>query len=300
MGIKLTTLDVGAGTCHVLQIEEHTTWLIDCGAEQGMDLGERLIQMGVKAVDWLILTNEDEDHLRGLQSLHRHGLAPRSWRHNPTIAWEGWVQAKGGEPRLTDSMETWARMQRDGIPKAEGPRAAGVTLRSIHNPWNGQNDGLNNASLVVQLSIGWDRIIICGDMEVTGWKALKQSARGGELEEWLGSATIWVAAHHGRHNGYWGEGMARTAPDIVIISDKSIVHTTQEDMASMYGTRCKGAKIMSRSEGISSIFGDNQRKVLTTRNDGDIEICWQRTLGVQRGLADVLGKGMMHRTIWIR
>ena len=84
---------------------------------------------------------------------------------------------------------------------------------------------------------------------------------------------MFIASHHGRVNGYHADVFAggRCSPAVVIISDKSIVHGTQENAATRYGRHALGVTI-----------GGQPRKVLSTRNDGHIRFSFN-----QHGLAQV-------------
>jgi beta-lactamase superfamily II metal-dependent hydrolase len=71
------------------------------------------------------------------------------------------------------------------------------------------------------------------------------------------NATVLLAPHHGR-TGEFCEGFFRIVnPILSVISDKEIVHLTQEESSSLYKGR--GVKL----------YGQD-RYVLTTRNDGNI------------------------------
>jgi hypothetical protein len=84
----------------------------------------------------------------------------------------------------------------------------------------------------------------------------------------VGSLDVLVASHHGRENGIcedmfdvWGCG-----PKLVVISDDYKQYDTQET-AAYYGTKCAGI------QGFRGLPG--ARKVITTRNDGDITFTFQ-------------------------
>ncbi|HEX7028614.1 MAG TPA: hypothetical protein VF268_15335, partial [Gammaproteobacteria bacterium] len=76
----------------------------------------------------------------------------------------------------------------------------------------------------------------------------------------LRRVNIFVASHHGRVSGYCESVFDCCKPDIVIISDKEIIHETQKQM---YAKHAKGLLWNG---------GPEKRYVLTTRSDGMITI----------------------------
>lgn len=69
-----------------------------------------------------------------------------------------------------------------------------------------------------------------------------------------------MASHHGRETGYREEVFDYCSPDIIIISDKEIVHETQKQNYTRHAS------------GILWNGGPERRYVLTTRSDGMITI----------------------------
>ncbi len=70
---------------------------------------------------------------------------------------------------------------------------------------------------------------------------------------------MFVASHHGRRNGFCADVFGYCKPELIVFSDSSIVHDTQQT-AGLYRPYTGGV-----------MFGDNvKRHVLTTRNNGNI------------------------------
>jgi hypothetical protein len=94
-------------------------------------------------------------------------------------------------------------------------------------------------------------------MEKAGWLALLQDP---DFRERLQSVNVFIASHHGRESGYCEEVFNCCQPDIIIISDKEIVHETQKH------------DYTKHASGITWNGGLQRRYVLTTRLDGTITI----------------------------
>ncbi len=113
-------------------------------------------------------------------------------------------------------------------------------------------------SLVTAIDVGGLRILIPGDLEVAGWRRLlERSAFRVELQ----GVHLFVASHHGRRSGYCVEVFEYCSPEIVIFSDSSVQHASQE-AANLYYQHARGAQ-----------FSGKTRYVVSTRLDG--EMYWQ-------------------------
>jgi beta-lactamase superfamily II metal-dependent hydrolase len=89
----------------------------------------------------------------------------------------------------------------------------------------------------------------------------------------LSRVNIFVASHHGRETGYCKEVFDYCNPEIVIISDKEIVHETQNQ------------QFKQHASGVPWNGGPEKRYVLTTRSDGTITI----TKNIGQGLHIQIG-----------
>ena len=134
----------------------------------------------------------------------------------------------------------------------------GVTVRTFCHSYPTFTN-TNDLSCVFFISYGPFKVLFPGDIEKAGWEAhLRNPAFVREL---LGT-TILVASHHGRDNGFLEEVFQFLKPQAVVISDKSIIHDTQE-MVPQYRQRVYGDGILLTNE-------LERRHVITTRCDGDI------------------------------
>jgi hypothetical protein len=82
----------------------------------------------------------------------------------------------------------------------------------------------------------------------------------------LAATTVFVASHHWRENGYCEQVFNYCRPQVVVMSDKAIVHDTRA-MAGTYRQRVMD----NHPNGVLVQSTGNRRHVLTTRNDGHIQ-----------------------------
>ncbi len=122
----------------------------------------------------------------------------------------------------------------------------------------------NHLSQIVFIRYGGNTICITGDLEKPSWELMLKKP---EVCDLLKQTNIFFASHHGRENGYCADVFKYCNPECIIISDKEIVHGTQENMSQTYGKHVCGDGITFKSG--STI---NFRKVITTRSDGHILI----------------------------
>jgi hypothetical protein len=243
--------------------------LVDCGNTQNFDPIDILISSGLIHHDGrshilgnLTLTNYDHDHFSGLPYLSEKV-------HIDTIRFPKNISAEellGIKPEKTKALDSVCHLKRTYTVSAsyhQPPyRKAAFYLERHHFPMD-REISTNNLSQVVFVEYLGTKICISGDLEADGWELMLGNEN---FKQWLIGTNVFIAAHHGRENGYAEEVFEYCFPECIIISDKKIVHGTQEGMSQAYAEHVIG-------EGVY-LNGDlrNPRKVLTTRSDGHILI----------------------------
>lgn len=253
---KIHIFDVEHGECNI--IETPTGHIIMIGVGHNDSTGWR-------PSDWLkqrnqqphcvILSNLDRDHLSDLPNFEPN-IRPVSIKHNNYVN-PDWVEyqkiQESGE--VHESVQTalyWIRNVFTG--QSINPNYGIEKVFFYHSPSKFQDT--NNLSIVTFISYNNVGIMFPGDLETAGWQEFLKDQT---FVNCLLRTKILVASHHGRKSGYCKEVFDYCQPDVVIISDKSVIHDTQDH--NLYDQHCSGLN-----------FGENLRKVLTTRNDGKITI----------------------------
>ena len=117
------------------------------------------------------------------------------------------------------------------------------------------HSNFNNFSMITALQFSGIKVIVCGDNEKDSFdKLMKES----DFKNAVRGADVLVAPHHGRESAYHSEFVSLVNPRITIISD-----TTKSDASAV-------DKYTQRSRGWT-VRGE-ERKCLTTRNDGNITV----------------------------
>lgn len=117
------------------------------------------------------------------------------------------------------------------------------------------HSNFNNFSMITVFQFSGIKVVVCGDNEKDSFdKLMKEN----DFKNAVRSADVLVAPHHGRESAYHSEFVSLVNPRITIISD-----TTKSDASAV-------DKYTQRSRGWT-VRGE-ERKCLTTRNDGNITV----------------------------
>ena len=141
-------------------------------------------------------------------------------------------------------------------------------------PSQASTGNLNNHSVVTVLEYSGVKILIPGDNEPPAWDELLNRP---DFVTAIAGTHVLVASHHGRDSGFHIPLFNHFHPLITLISDGRVVDTSA---TARYTNVTQGRPVTRRN-------GARQdRKCVTTRNDGHIEVvvdvnsAGQGTLGV--------------------
>ena len=269
----LTIQDVQHGACAMLTHRsvsgvEGRLAMIDCGHNH--DTGWRpsaYIKHYLKrsVLDYLFVTNADQDHLSDLNNLWREGISVSTFTRNRGVSPEVMRTIKEAGGELTEDIERYLDLHASYIHPVAAPfdqSMGGITAKTFWNSHPRFCDA-NNLSMVVFFSYGEFKILLPGDLEVEGWLALLERE---DFRAELEGTTVLVASHHGRESGYCDRVFDYCHPHAIVISDKAIVHDTQRTTQT-YRQRV----IEGWPNGVFVQTTGKRRHVLTTRRDGCIQ-----------------------------
>ncbi|TFI05133.1 MULTISPECIES: MBL fold metallo-hydrolase [unclassified Herbaspirillum] len=266
----LQIFDVDHGACALLTMPTMQSGickrvLIDCGhssnfQEGSWHPGNHLRQYGVSHIDLLICTNYDEDHASGAPNLRDQGITVGCILGNPSVPPEIIDHLKtedGMGNGISLIVETLKERRDQGLVQTP-PIIPGLDLSYFWNYWP-EWDTENNLSLVAHLNILGFNFLFPGDMEKSGFLNMLSEPKFSRL---MPGINVLIAAHHGRENGKCESMFDEYGcnPALVVISDCAKRHQSQETV-SYYATKARG---------IFGFRGQDRRRVLTTRRDGEI------------------------------
>lgn len=245
--------------------------MVDCGHDANFhpidNFGEYLLKTDDSSqkptIRSLVLTNYDHDHFSGLPYLRATAkikgvLLPKN------LSMEEIRALKSESTYALKTLEHIRTTYTSKVTDFSPPYTRKTFLLTKQELYKaGIPIETNHLSQMVFIEYGETTFCIPGDLQDRSWQLLLEKP---DVQSWLNKTNILIAAHHGRENGYHEEIFDHCLPDCVILSDKYIVHRTQEDMVAAYARHVRGNGIVYTPATGNSI----SRKTLTTRNDGHI------------------------------
>lgn len=218
--------------------------------------------LGRTTLDYLFITNADQDHMSDLRGLQDAGIHVTTLFRNPsyTSTQLRGIKLAGGP--LTRDAEWYAdACSSFNQPPSEpfDQHMGGITATTFWNSYPFFSD-TNNLSLVTFIRYGAFSILFPGDLEKEGWRALLLRE---DFRQQLRGVDVLVASHHGRENGFCPEVFNFCTPQAIVVSDKPIEHETQLTQPD-YRAVTTDRGVLVRTTG-------KWRHVLTTRRDGTIQ-----------------------------
>ncbi len=255
--MRFEVLNVEHGFAAYAQANDGSVLLFDCGQSPTCRPSDYLPGRGIHAIRRFFVTNYDEDHIGDLPRL-RERVAIEILTRNPSVTSAQLRSLK--TPPISQAMRQLLEMI-DGYTDEVASHQLepqGLRVWTFHNSYPTFTD-TNNLSLLSFLDVGAVSFVIPGDLERAGWLCLLGNPLVRIL---LRRINVFVASHHGRESGYCKEVFDHCAPSLVVMSDGEVEYDTQR-MASVYGQHAGG-------QWCSGAGGKEWRKVVTTRNDGNI------------------------------
>lgn len=186
-------LDVGQGLAVLLRTREHAL-LYDAGPRFGdFDMGERVVlpslrALDVRQLDLLLISHADNDHAGGAPAIQR-GLRVK--------------RVVSGEAAALPS-----ELQAEACVSGHGWEWDGVRFSTWR--WGAAADG-NQASCVLRVEAGGERLLLTGDIDSRAERALLDAGQDVRAD-WL------LAPHHGSRSSSSPAFLQAVAPRAVLIS----------------------------------------------------------------------------------
>lgn len=208
--MRVTFLDVGQGDATLIEMPAGPTVVVDGGRRTPVDHGLRVIEpalraRGIDALDLVVATHADADHIGGLIHLLR--------RFPVRAVAEG--DPRGATATLAEFRDTVAASGARHLWLARGARVSdGMATITILNPDPDparRPADTNNNSLVLALDWREAEILIMGDAEMPAERAILAAAPGLRCD-------VLRTGHHGSRRGTGAEFLAAVRPAAAILS----------------------------------------------------------------------------------
>ena len=266
--LDITIWDVQHGAAAYIRTPSGKTIVVDLGVGAAksrtefsplLHLKERY---GVQALDEVIITHPHRDHLDDIFNFDT--VSPRVLRAPKHLSEEEiWAGNQQADKAIIEKYLEISRRYSHPVEPQNNPERpennGGVELQ-IFVPTTSSKTNLNNHSLIAFLTFAESTILIPGDNEEPSWRELLQYD---SFRQTLKKCDILLAPHHGRQAGYCADLFEYFKPRLTIVSDGPATETTA---VSQYVAKAIGWTVHKRSG------GQEERKVVTTRSDGVINV----------------------------
>lgn len=264
MTLRLVIWNVQHGSAAHIQTPNGKDIAIDLGGDDTYSPLLHLLRSG-RRLDHVTITHPHMDHIDDILNLDLVYpgtlLTPKHLTEN---------DIRGGNPRpnqvaeakIQKYLEIRRRYNSPVSPKDDVDLPAnngGVSIKTFV-PKQSSTGNLNNHSVVTVLEYSGVKILIPGDNESPSWEELLGQP---QFRSAIANTHVLVAAHHGRESGFHRPLFDYFNPLVTLISDGRVVGTS---VTGKYYDVTKGWQV-DRRNGTAQ-----ERKCVTTRNDGHIEI----------------------------
>lgn len=201
--LELSVLRIGAADCIILISGEHAV-MIDAGEDDdGAEITSYLVKKGVTALDCLVLTHFDKDHIGGADAVLASVQVKR-------VLMPDYEKDGKQYEQLTDALAA-ANIVPEALT-ADTSFSLGDMQFSVRVPHKtAYAAGDNDFSLVTMLTFGEKRFLFAGDAEA---ERLSELLAEGGL-----ACDVLKMPHHGRMNENTAAFLDACAPGRVIITD---------------------------------------------------------------------------------
>ncbi len=210
--LRVVFLDVGQGDSTLVLMPGGRTLLVDAGGLAGstFDIGDRVVSpalraFGVRALDAVVLTHGDPDHIGGAPAILRRFRPPAIWEGVPVPAH---VRLRDLARAAASAGATWRSVQA-GDREVDGP----VEIRVLHPPppdWE-RPRVRNEDSIVLEIRMGDVSIVLPGDIGPEGERALAPHLAPNRI-------VVVKAPHHGSASSSTEAFIRATHPSAVVFS----------------------------------------------------------------------------------
>lgn len=256
--LSATYFDVGQGDSSLIRFPRGKTMLIDGGGLKGssIDVGKSVLtpalrRLGVKRIDWIVVTHPHFDHFGGLESVLKafevgemfiNGRAPEE---EEAALWASLLEtARSAGVRITTVAGAPTRIESGGA-------VASITPSPLLSPKE-----LNDTSLMIGVRYGERRYLFTGDLEAMGEEAALRS--GAKID-----ADVLQVGHHGSRDASSEVFLTAVSPGIAVISVGRDNRYGLPDDQTISRLKAKGVRLFRT---------DNRGAITITTDGGDLEV----------------------------
>jgi len=186
--------------------------LVDCRSSETRPTPLEYLRTKIKTLDFVVITHPHQDHLTGLEAVCKHYKPKYLWHNGryfkPDPVYDDWTyyeNLRSGKYGYCSPTEVRAG-QTASIGQAKlqilGPKVPHL---------EGTTEDENNNGMILKISLDSSSFILTGDTQEEQWDTIDPSS--------LRGATVFLASHHGRENGFSERVLKTMKPQLIVISD---------------------------------------------------------------------------------
>lgn len=195
-------LDVGQGDCILLTCDGDAM-LIDSGDNgEGEEIVDYLQYQGVDAIDYMVATHPDADHIGGMDTILKEIECNEVWM----------TEDKKDTKTYEEVIEVIEEKQIKKLaPKPKDSVSLGCATVTVLGPVNMDRDNVNNNSIVLRVTHGDESFLFAGDAEIEEMQDILDAGQAVD-------ADVYKVSHHGSATGVNESFLEEVAPEYAVIS----------------------------------------------------------------------------------
>lgn len=208
----VAVMDVGQGLCVVVLAPDGTSMVVDAG-RSGDRIEDIVIpyleENGATEIDYLVVTNPDQDHIGGMPRL----LDQMPVRNFVDPAIPTTNQTYGHTLERVLEYDVNPILARAGNSLDLGPGISADILWP-REPFliDEGEPAINDSSTVIQVTMGDVSFLITGDIEEAAERIIVESLTNDELQ-----SDVLIVAHHGSNSSSTAEFLDTVSPSVAVI-----------------------------------------------------------------------------------
>jgi len=217
-----TFFAVDKGNMTLVQFSNGINMLVDCHCSSGRPTPAEYLESKIQKLDFAVVTHPHQDHLTGLKDVCEKFRPPYLWHNGryfkPDPVYDDWSyyeQLRAG--KLSYCTPTAVRNGHFATIGDSRVYVVGPPVPYLQDT----SDDENNNGILLSIATGNAKVVLTGDTEKHQWEVTGLSR--------LANASIFLASHHGREDGFSSVALRVIEPQHIVISDGEPAETDATD-----------------------------------------------------------------------